>query len=182
MSDIQIVIGSWGSYNECNERALGSKWLDLSDYSDYEEIEEELKKEGFKLNGIDKELFIQDIEGLPSNCCNWDYTNPKQLFELLQEADVIDNSYKYDTLLAYLEVRSFDDFEQLVKSKGNRWDDDIHYYKGYDWSDYGKEMYDCCGFQIPQEIENFIDFEAYGQYMGSGYAEEIDNGILEIIG
>lgn len=47
MGNISIVIGSWGSYNECNERALGSKWLDLSDYSDWEEIEEELKKEGF---------------------------------------------------------------------------------------------------------------------------------------
>lgn len=30
MGNISIVIGSWGSYNECNERALGSKWLDLS--------------------------------------------------------------------------------------------------------------------------------------------------------
>lgn len=30
-NNIKIVIGSWGSYNECNERALGSKWLDLSD-------------------------------------------------------------------------------------------------------------------------------------------------------
>ena len=27
---ISIVIGSWGSYNECNERALGSKWHDVS--------------------------------------------------------------------------------------------------------------------------------------------------------
>ena len=34
MGNISIVIGSWGSYNECNERALGSKWIDLSDYSD----------------------------------------------------------------------------------------------------------------------------------------------------
>ena len=42
--NINIVIGSWGPYNECNERALGSKWLDLSDYSDWEEISEELKK------------------------------------------------------------------------------------------------------------------------------------------
>lgn len=24
---INVVIGSWGSYNACNERALGSKWL-----------------------------------------------------------------------------------------------------------------------------------------------------------
>ena len=61
---ISIVIGSWGSYNECNERALGSKWLDLSDYYDWEEIEEELKKQGFELDGIDEELFIQDIEGI----------------------------------------------------------------------------------------------------------------------
>ena len=62
--NISIVIGSWGSYNECNERALGSKWLDLSDYSDWDEIVEELKKEGFELDGIDEELFIQDIEGI----------------------------------------------------------------------------------------------------------------------
>ena len=43
--NINIVIGSWGSYNECNERALGSKWLDLSNYSDWDEIVEEIKKE-----------------------------------------------------------------------------------------------------------------------------------------
>lgn len=40
---VSIVIGSWGSYNECNERALGSKWIDLSDYESWEEIEDELK-------------------------------------------------------------------------------------------------------------------------------------------
>ena len=49
-NNIKIVIGSWSSYNECNERALGSKWLDLSDYSDWDEIVEELKKEGFELD------------------------------------------------------------------------------------------------------------------------------------
>ena len=40
MSNISIVIGSWGSYNECNERALGSKQLDLEDFESFEEIEE----------------------------------------------------------------------------------------------------------------------------------------------
>ena len=40
---VSIVIGSWGSYNECNERALGSKWIDLYDYESWEEIEDELK-------------------------------------------------------------------------------------------------------------------------------------------
>ena len=58
--NIKIVIGSWGSYNECNERALGSKWLDLSDYSDWDEIVEELKKEGFELDGIAR--FLLDAQ------------------------------------------------------------------------------------------------------------------------
>ena len=80
MNNISIVIGSWGSYNECNERALGSKWLDLSDYSDWDEIVEELKKEGFELDGIDEELFIQDIEGIDDGSINWDYVNPIQAF------------------------------------------------------------------------------------------------------
>ena len=57
--NIKIVIGSWGSYNECNERALGSKWLDLSDYSDWDEIREELKKEGFELDGIDETIYTR---------------------------------------------------------------------------------------------------------------------------
>lgn len=29
LDEIKIVIGSWGSYDERNERALGSKWLTL---------------------------------------------------------------------------------------------------------------------------------------------------------
>ena len=180
MGNISIVIGSWGSYNECNERALGSKWLDLSDYTDWDEIEEELKQEGFKLDGIDEELFIQDIEGLPTDSCNWDNTHPKWLFELLQDADILDNNYNYDVMQAYLEVRNFDDFENLVSSHGSRWNDDIHLYPHYDWSDYGKMIYDEYCYKIPEQIENFIDFEAYGQYMGSDYAEEYSDGIIEI--
>ena len=66
-NEIRIVIGSWGSYNECNERALGSKWLTLNDYDDWDEIEEELERQGFILGGIDEELFVQDIEGIPTD-------------------------------------------------------------------------------------------------------------------
>ena len=60
-NEISIVIGSWGSYNECNDRALGSKWLKLNDYNTFVEIEDELIDEGFVLGGIDEGLFIQDI-------------------------------------------------------------------------------------------------------------------------
>ena len=62
MEEIEIVIGSWGSYNECNERSLGSKWLRLSEYSNWEEIETELKNQGFILDGIDEELDKEILE------------------------------------------------------------------------------------------------------------------------
>ena len=72
MNRVAMVIGSWGSYNECNERALGSEWLDFDDYEDWDEIVEELKREGFELDGIDEELFVQDIEGVPTSSTDWD--------------------------------------------------------------------------------------------------------------
>ena len=72
-NEIRIVIGSWGSYNECNERALGSQWMDLADYDSWDEIEEALSDQGFELDGIDEELFIQDIDNFPCDATNWDY-------------------------------------------------------------------------------------------------------------
>ena len=180
MNEIKMVIGSWDSYNECNERALGSKWLNLADYNDWTEIEEELTKEGFKLDGIDEELFIQDIEGIDTSGLNCDYTHPKTLFELLKEAEVLYDDYKYELMQAYLEVRSFDDFEELVNDKGSHWDDDIHIFKGYDWADYGQMIFGEMCYQIPEVLENFIDFEAYGKYMGDCYCQEYSDGLIEI--
>jgi hypothetical protein len=180
MCNVSFVIGSWGSYNECNDRALGSKWLELSDYDNWEEIETELKNEGFELDGLDEELFIQDIEGLPTDSCNWDNTNPQELFELLKEADVLDNDYKYEVMCAYLDVRNFSEFEQLIRDYGSNWNDDIYLYKGFDWSDYGQMLFEECCYKVPEPLEQFIDFEAYGRYMGNDYAEEYCDGIIEI--
>jgi hypothetical protein len=180
MGNINMVIGSWGSYNECNERALGSKWLDLSEYSDWDEIVEELENEGFELEGIDEELFVQDIEGIPSNSCNWDYVNPEELFNILNDADVLTNDYKYKVMCAFLEVRSWDDFESLVRDNDERWDDEINLYEGYSWEDFGREMFDTMGYEIPSDIEDYIDFEAYGESFKYDNIDEYSDGLIEI--
>ena len=177
---VNMVIGSWGSYNECNERALGSKWLELKDYDDWDEIVNELKRQGFELDGLDEELFVQDIEGIPIDAMNWDYCNPKELFETLKESGVLDDLRKHDVMEAFLEVRNWDDFEDLVSQRGYRWDEDIYLYRNFSWEEYGREMFECCGYTIPEPLEDFIDFEAYGRYIGSEYAEEYSKGIIEI--
>ena len=139
--EIKIVIGSWGSYTACNERALGSSYLTLSRYEDWEEIVKELKRQGFELSGIDEELFIQDIEGLPLDCENWDYMSPKELFESLKESGVLESEYLCSVLCAYLEVRSLREFIERVETHGKNWNDDIYLYQGYDLEDYGKELF-----------------------------------------
>ena len=177
--NIKIVIGSWGSYNECNERALGSKWLDLSDYEDWQEIEEELKKQGFELDGIDEELFIQDIEGLPTYSKNWDCCNPQDLFELLKESEILTDSYKYEVMCAYLEIYGFDEFERLVKDNGNHWDWDINLWKNRSWYDLGYELLHECN-DIPDYLDNYIDYERYGEELRFDGFHEYSEGIIEI--
>ena len=128
-NEIKIVIGSWGSYNECNERALGSEWLTLNDYDSWAEIAEELQNQGFILDGIDEELFVQDIEGIPSSGTNWDYVHPKDLFETLKESGILDDNGKYDIFLAFSEVRDYRIEEHLLDF--------------FDFKAYGKYIGDC---------------------------------------
>ena len=177
---ISVVIGSWGSYNACNERALGSNWLDFSEYSDWNEIAEELKKEGFCLEGIDEELFIQDIEGITDHSVSWDYQSPEKLFNTLYKAGVLTNDYKYEVMQAFIEVRSYSDFEELVEKKGENWDDEIHIMEGYSWYDYGREVFENYYSNIDDNIANFFDFAGFGEYMGDGYVSKYSDGLIEI--
>ena len=178
-NEINIVIGSWGSYNACNERALGSKWLNLSNYSTWEEIEEELKEQGFDLNGLDEELFIQDIEGINDRYNNWDFENPKRLFEILQESEVLTDNYKFEVMQAYLEIRTFDDWKRLVDSHGSSWDDDIILYKNMDRYDLGYSLLHDC-YQIPDYLDNYIDYEKFGEELRFDGYEEYSEGIIAI--
>lgn len=176
---ISVVIGSWGSYNECNERALGSKWLDLSEYSDWEEIEEELKKQGFKLDGIDEELFIQDIEGIPGNSCNWDHVNPQQLFETLLESGILDDDYLYELFEAYLEVNNFDDWENLVSSRGQHWDEDIILYRNQDMDDVAYNLMHEY-YEIPDYLDNYINYSSFARDLSYEGFHKTTQGVLQI--
>ena len=83
----------------------------LNDYSDWTEIEEDLINQGFELNGIDEELFVQDIENFPTECDNWDYVNPQDLFELLKDSGVLDDDNKYGLMEVYCDVEATRSFQ-----------------------------------------------------------------------
>lgn len=98
----------------------------MSDYECWDEISTELEEQGFELDGIDEELFIQDIEGIPTEGVNWDYVNPKELFEKLLESEVLSDDYKLEKMQAFLECRNLDDFLEIVDNYGSNWDDNIY--------------------------------------------------------
>ena len=180
-NEVKIVIGSWGSYNAGNSRAMGSKLITLSNYDDWEEIEEDLTKQGFQLDGIDEELFIQGIENLDLDGENTDYMSPRCLFETLYESGVLLDANKFETMEAFIEARSYKDFEARVKEQGECWDDDVRIYKGYDWEDYGREQFSNSGLSIPDSLIDYFDFESYGEsFSYDGVVEKYSGGLIEI--
>lgn len=71
---VKVCFGSWKAYNESNDRALGSSFLDLAIFDTVEKVKAEMKKEGFTDEELE-ETFIQDYEAegfddvmLFSNC------------------------------------------------------------------------------------------------------------------
>lgn len=177
---VSIVIGSWGSYNECNERALGSRRFDLSEFETWDDIEAELEKQGFELDGLDEELFIQDIDDFPGEISG-DYTHPKTFFEVLKESGVLDDEYKYKIMVAFIEVLSYFDFERRVEAHGEHWDDDVYIYPNTDWYDLGYQLiHDCYGTEIPDFLDSYIDYERYGKELRYDGYYQYSNGIIEI--
>lgn len=182
MNTVSFVIGSWGSYNECNERALGSKWLNFDYFDDWDEIVEELKSEGFELDGIDEELFVQDIEGIPTDCKDWDNTHPKEIFELIKKSGILDDDYKYELMEAYCEVRSFDEWSRLVDDYEDEWDRDIIFYRGQDMYDVAYNLVNEC-YDLERMLGNLVsyfDYNAFARDLQYDGYEETSNGVIEI--
>lgn len=176
---ISMVIGSWGSYNACNERALGSKWLDLSDFECWDEIVKELEEQGFELDGIDEELFIQDIEGIPTEGMNCDYTHPKTIFNLLKQSGVLDDEYKFEIMQAFLEVRSFKEWECLIERYDDNWDMDIYLYTNQSMIDVAYNIVEEC-YNLEGPLANYFDYEAYARDLSCDGYTETSYGVIEI--
>ena len=182
MNRISVVVGSWGSYNECNERALGSEWLDFDDYDDWDDILEELQREGFDLDGTDKELFIQDIEGIEDRSTNWDYVNPREIFELVKKSGILCDEYKYSLFESYLEAYSFDEWKKLVKDYEEDWDIDLVFYRNKSLLDVAYEIIEEC-YDLDKLLGNlaaYFDYDAFARDLSYDGYTETKNGVFVV--
>ena len=95
---------------------------------------------------------------------------------------MLQSEYLYTVLCAYLEVRTFDEFAERVERLGDNWDNEVYLYEGYNWEDYGKELFQNSERRLDDDIIDYFDFEAYGRANALTCAQEYSNGIIEITG
>lgn len=165
---IKMVIGSYGSYAAANNKALGSKWLDLADFSDWSDILDELTAEGFDLAGEDAELFVQDIEGLPSDVAE---ENPETIFNILKNAGMLEPGADSRLFETFIGLYGWDDFAELVENNGDSWADDIAFYDGQTLEDVAEELFFEC-YDVPDNLRPYIDINAFARDLSfDGYKE-----------
>ena len=172
----KVVVGSWGSYNACNSRALGSSWLDLSEFSDEDELREELEAQGFELNGIDEELFIQDAEGLLDGLPEG--SNVFEVWRVLDDSGIFYDDFTAERFEAVAEVAGFHDAWLRLENDGLR---DVNIWHGFDLEGVAWELaqdYLCAdktGF-----LSQYFDIDAYARDLSFDGFHEFSGGVVEI--
>lgn len=147
MAKVQIYCGTYKKYNE---GSLFGKWLDLDEFSDFEELTNAMRE--LHKDEQDPEFMFQDYEcpkmfeemGLISES----YIS-KDIFEVLE---AIENcSYDFEVIEAYCDcVGAYDDIETIIskveEAYNGEYDSDIHFVSN---------LLEDCG-DIPQDLPNYI--------------------------
>lgn len=171
---IKMVIGSYGSYAAANNKALGSKWLDLADFSDWSDVLDELTAEGFGLAGEDAELFVQDIEGLPADVAD---ENPERVYNILRDAGILDAGADMRLFETFIDLYGWDDFAELVENNGDSWADDITFYDGQTLEEVAEELFFEC-YDVPDDLRPYIDINAFARDLSFGGYHEGLYGVI----
>jgi antirestriction protein len=98
---MQIYVGTYAKYNNGD---ITGEWLDLSNYSSYDEFIDACKE--LHNDEEDPELMFQDYEGFPASYYNESYISP----ELWDYIDAINSGYDADAIAAY--VSNFGEWDQ----------------------------------------------------------------------
>lgn len=175
--DFNVVVGSWGSYNACNARALGSSWLDLSDFSDEDELREELKKQGFELDGIDEELFIQDADGLLAGLP--EHANVFEVWRVLEESGIFCDNYLAERFEAVAEVHGWTEAWRRLEDDDL---DDVTIWKGSSLEDVAWELaQEYIDRDATDFLSRYFDAKAYARDLSFDGFHEFSGGVVEIL-
>ena len=156
----RVYVGTYAKYNHGN---LDGKWVDLDDFSDYDEFIEYCREE-IHPDEQEPELMFQDYENFPEKYYNESHLDPElwEYFEKIQDYDkdivdaVINEGYSLDHV-----------------------DDVIFYDDCYTRSDFAARLIEDTGGieELGRDtLENYFDYDSYGRDL------EIDGSFVNING
>lgn len=161
LNSCSIYVGTYQKYNNGN---LYGKWLDLADYSDYDELLEAMKE--LHNDEHDPEFMLQDYE----NCSFFEKLGligesylSNEIFEIAEQIN--DSSYELEIFEAYVDCIGKMNFQSVHEGV-------INYYIG-EYSDDETFAQDILEESVPESLPNFIyiDWESTARSLMYDYFE-----------
>ena len=95
------------------------------------------------------------------------------------ESGILDDDYLYEMFEAYLEVNNFDNWENLVSSRGRYWNDYIILYRNQDMDDVAYNLMHEY-YEIPDYLDNYINYSSFARDLSYEGFHETTQGVLQI--
>lgn len=151
MANLSIYVGTYKKYNE---GSLFGKWIYLNEFTDYEELLNEMKQ--LHKDEKDPEFMFQDFE-YPKLFEELDLISEsyisKEIFDVLE---VIENcNFRIEILEAYCYCMGYNDgdiyelINKVEESYNGEYDNDIHFVSN---------LLEGCG-DLPQNLPNYIHID-----------------------
>ena len=171
MELLKVYLTNLGKYNE---GALIGEWLALP--TSEEEIASAMLRIGVKDNTSYEEYFITDYESNYNLKCE-EYTN---IYELNKQLEELENALNYANedaeIITDFQDAYCEDLEEITRRLNNY---DYIFYKGCSMLDVAEELFDeCYGYDLPDHIKNYIDYEAFARDLSFDGYEETTNGVM----
>lgn len=162
MEALQVAIEEWGLYNN---GILVCKWWDSD--TDYEEIVEyyqELNRKHNIESPEDVELFMADWDNDSLGICS-ECANIAETFEKYNELDGLED-YEIEAIKFLVDHQGY-----LLDDAINK-KDDVIVYEADNYTQLAQELAQEGLFgEIPQHLENYIDYDAMGYELSFEYTE-----------
>jgi len=174
----KVYVGTYGKYNS---GSLFGKWFDLSDYANAQEFYKDCYK--YHRNEFLPELMFQDWEHIPSF--------------LISECGLHEDTFRYFEAISEMDDQRAEAFELYCSniiswpSKGNELDETLkgfnEAYQGYyggavkdPKTEFAYQYMEDIGLLsgVPQMLERYFDYEAFGRDMFLGDYSEYEGHIF----
>lgn len=140
----KVYCGTYAKYNNGN---LFGEWMNLNDYSDYDEFYKACKE--LHKDEDDPEFMFQDYEDFPSVYYNESFG--RKSFDKIKEFAECDNQ---DAFMAYLEnVNENADYDEFEQNYCGEWGSK---------QEFAEETFNEC-FDVPDNISYYIDYEKFAR-------------------